>query len=292
LTPAQRDQLRDVINDGASTNYTMLNLNAKMAQFHGQNADIPESVPGSSVAKMKTMTDGLIAENFEPIVDKWIPGMPPSSERAAFVSMAYDNLIRPHNQKSLRRVVLDGNHAEAAAQIAFLENGGDKPEPGIATRRLDEADLVGTAPPNRVYGPATPSLTTDFQIVNAADLHADAIQRNLKRWGSGDTHQAGIYSERVDDTYVMPANYAYGNIFDKEKALAAKSVHTDRDLRAELSTPAYNGDSQFEAVRFDMANCLGVKFTDAGQSDPAKLNSPATPVQPDGAAPGTDRSGR
>jgi Ca2+-binding RTX toxin-like protein/GH24 family phage-related lysozyme (muramidase) len=91
------------------------------------------------------------AQDAESKVDAWLAGIPPSNERVALVSLAYNNLIGidssgQFKSPALRQAIINNDRAEAWYQIRYESNGGQsriKSGPGIATRRYVESDLLG-----------------------------------------------------------------------------------------------------------------------------------------------------
>ncbi len=86
-------------------------------------------------------TFGLIADAFEKRVNAWLPGIPNSRERLAFLSMAYNNVVGAGQSPTLRSAVINGDRAEAWFQIRYDSNGGASRGIGIAKRRILESEL-------------------------------------------------------------------------------------------------------------------------------------------------------
>lgn len=110
------------------------------------------------------------AGTFESEIDHWVAGIPPSPERAAFFSFAYNGLLAC--SPSLRAAVLAGDRAEAWFQIRYDSNGGASRSLGIAQRRCYESELFAIQ--NDPAGSATAAETAAMTRMNAARLDAMA----------------------------------------------------------------------------------------------------------------------
>ncbi len=85
-----------------------------------------------------------IIEEYENRVNTWLPGIPPSRERIALVSLAYNGLVNAGASPRLRAAVRRGDRAEAWYEIRYNSNPpGRGDRAGIAKRRFFEADTFG-----------------------------------------------------------------------------------------------------------------------------------------------------
>src|SRR3989338_9713810 len=93
----------------------------------------------------EALLNKYILDRAEPDLDAWLNGLglslPQSQERAALVSLAYNNPALLGD--ALGRAMVAGDRAEAFYEIAYNSNGGASRSPGIANRRYREADLFG-----------------------------------------------------------------------------------------------------------------------------------------------------
>lgn len=98
-----------------------------------------------SEAEATQLLDAYITDKAEVQVTNFLTGLGitwgPSKERAALVSLAYNNPALLGG--GLAKALVNGNRAEAWYQIRYASNGGDSRTPGIANRRYRESDLFG-----------------------------------------------------------------------------------------------------------------------------------------------------
>ncbi|MEL7030129.1 MAG: calcium-binding protein, partial [Pseudomonadota bacterium] len=132
--------------DGASS-ALRASLNSIMAERAGD-----PSVPGGaskrsefaflSNSEMVDFFNAEIVDQFESVVDDWLPGVPVSVERAAYLSLAYNGIIQGDGfSPNLNAAVEDGDRAEAWFEIRYNTNGGASRSTGIAKRRYVESHL-------------------------------------------------------------------------------------------------------------------------------------------------------
>ena len=144
-------------------------------------------------------TFDTIIGNYESTVDAWLLGvpansnnppsqqLPPSNERAALASLAYNNLIGFATDSSgnylfnsdgtyklkspaLQHDILNGDRAEAWYEIRYDSNGGASRSPGIANRRYEESQVFGL-----FQNAAAPTWAETVQAYQMLALHRDAI---------------------------------------------------------------------------------------------------------------------
>jgi hypothetical protein len=83
-----------------------------------------------------TWAFGQLRQTYEDDVNRWLPGIPDSAERAVLLSLAYnqksDKKLKLLNTK-LHNAIVAGDRAEAWYQIRYVSNGSK--DFGTATRR-------------------------------------------------------------------------------------------------------------------------------------------------------------
>ncbi|OBS10429.1 lysozyme [Acidihalobacter prosperus] len=117
-----------------------------------------------------------IEGTYETTLDSWLQGVqiPDSTERAALLSLTYNNLIGPGKSPHLHAAIASSNRAEAWYQIRYNSNGGPaKSQPGIAKRRYDEAAIFG------LYAPGAVTQAEALQIYQMCTAHG---LNNLKAY--------------------------------------------------------------------------------------------------------------
>jgi hypothetical protein len=132
-------KLKAVIDQSyAKGDATLLNsrLDAVMADWNAtRDPGVPKTFGFSSDAKIQTALTAL-SPRYEAVIDKWLPDIPNSTERAVLFSMAYNapSLLGP----KLKAAILAGDRAEAWYEIRYNSNGSG--HAGIANRRYVEAE--------------------------------------------------------------------------------------------------------------------------------------------------------
>ena len=133
---------------------------------NGTNFDYANNTGGSGLSADDQMkaTFNLIENTYEKSLDGWLldvqnptlaqqnaalAQLPYSTERAALLSLTYNNLIGfkangEPKSKHLRDAILNGNRAEAWYEIRYKSNGGSlDSQTGIGKRRYAEAAIFG-----------------------------------------------------------------------------------------------------------------------------------------------------
>ena len=124
--------------------------------------------------------------------------LPYSTERAALLSLTYNNIIGFNGNGSvkspaLRNAILTGDRAEAWYQIRYYSNGNHLL--GIARRRYEESQIFGL-----FNNPSNPSLSGAVQVYQMLTAHRAQIEVYDKTYGSAIPTKYGL------------AGHAYGNI--------------------------------------------------------------------------------
>ena len=107
-------KLKAVIEKGYAKGETALlnsRLDKVMADWNAtRDPDVPRTFAFSSDAEIRTALTAL-STRYETAIDKWLAGIPNSTERAVLFSMAYNapSLLGP----KLKAAILDGDRAEA-----------------------------------------------------------------------------------------------------------------------------------------------------------------------------------
>lgn len=111
-------------------------LDKVMADWNAtRDPGMPKTFGFSSDATIQAALTAL-SPRYEAAIDKWLSGIPFSTERAVLFSMAYNapSLLGP----KLKAALLDGDRAEAWYEIRYNSNGSG--HAGIANRRYVEAE--------------------------------------------------------------------------------------------------------------------------------------------------------
>ncbi|WP_439618985.1 M10 family metallopeptidase C-terminal domain-containing protein [Shinella sp.] len=132
-------RLKTVIDDTyAKGETTLLNsrLDKVMADWNAtRDPGVPKTFGFTSDMQIQAALTA-ISPRYEAVIDKWLSGIPNSTERAVLFSMAYNApaLLGP----KLKAAILDGDRAEAWYEIRYNSNGSG--HAGIANRRYVEAE--------------------------------------------------------------------------------------------------------------------------------------------------------
>lgn len=141
--PAGLDtDIRNIVAAGwiAGSGGTVDQINAKMAAAHISNANVPTTLTVSTT-QANTIYQNIVG-TYEGRVNAKISGVDQSYERAALVSLTYNNadLIGPNLQKAIK----EGNRAEAWYEIRYQSNSPNQAQnilEGIAKRRYYESEM-------------------------------------------------------------------------------------------------------------------------------------------------------
>jgi len=132
-------QLKAVIDRSYGKGDTAL-LNSRLDKVMAawnvtKDPGVPKTFAFSSDAGIASALTA-ISPRYEATIDRWLPGIPQSSERAVLFSLAYNgpSLLGP----KLKAAILAGDRAEAWYEIRYNSNGSA--HAGIANRRYVEAE--------------------------------------------------------------------------------------------------------------------------------------------------------
>ncbi|MDX3977624.1 M10 family metallopeptidase C-terminal domain-containing protein [Shinella sp.] len=132
-------RLKTVIDDSYAKGETALlnsRLDKVMADWNAtRDPGVPKTFGFTSDTQIQAALTA-ISPRYEAVIDKWLSGIPNSTERAVLFSMAYNApaLLGP----KLKAAILDGDRAEAWYEIRYNSNGSG--HAGIANRRYVEAE--------------------------------------------------------------------------------------------------------------------------------------------------------
>ncbi|HEV7248501.1 MAG TPA: M10 family metallopeptidase C-terminal domain-containing protein [Shinella sp.] len=132
-------RLKTVIDDSYAEGETALlnsRLDKVMADWNAtRDPGVPKTFGFTSDTQIQAALTA-ISPRYEAVIDKWLSGIPNSTERAVLFSMAYNapSLLGP----KLKAAILDGDRAEAWYEIRYNSNGSG--HAGIANRRYVEAE--------------------------------------------------------------------------------------------------------------------------------------------------------
>nr|WP_284739293.1 M10 family metallopeptidase C-terminal domain-containing protein [Rhizobium sp. CG5] len=133
------DRLQTVVDADYSSGQTALlqkRLDAVMKTWHdSRDSAVPVSFVFANSSQISAALTA-IAPTYDGYVDRWLSGIPNSTERAVLFSLAYNNpsLLGP----DLKAAILAGDRAEAWYEIRYNSNGSKIA--GIANRRYVEAE--------------------------------------------------------------------------------------------------------------------------------------------------------
>jgi GH24 family phage-related lysozyme (muramidase) len=112
-----------------------------------------------------------LARGYEGEVNRLVPNVPDSSERAALFSLAYNSQARnPLIGTSLRRAIASGDRAEAWYEIRYNSNLAR--ENGVAKRRYAESQLFG------LYEAQSPNQDAEYKNIFAMYTRHEAKIKN------------------------------------------------------------------------------------------------------------------
>lgn len=133
------DRLQAVVDADYASGQTALlqkRLDAVMKTWHdSRDSAVPVSFAFANSGQISAALTA-IAPTYDGYVDRWLSGIPNSTERAVLFSLAYNSpsLLGP----SLKAAILEGDRAEAWYEIRYNSNGNKIA--GIANRRYVEAE--------------------------------------------------------------------------------------------------------------------------------------------------------
>ncbi len=175
-------KLKAVIEKGYAKGETALlnsRLDKVMADWNAtRDPDVPKTFAFSSDAEIRTALTAL-STRYETAIDKWLAGIPNSTERAVLFSMAYNapSLLGP----KLKAAILDGDRAEAWYEIRYNSNGSG--HAGIANRRYVEAEQF------KLF--AREDTATTAEALDAGRMYAAHRDKILSYEGRFDADAAG-----------------------------------------------------------------------------------------------------
>jgi Ca2+-binding RTX toxin-like protein len=147
---------------------------------------------------------------FESLVNQWLPGIPPSSERIALLSLAYNSRTNKTTGipttlgPKLLSAIQSGNRAEAWYQIRYNTNPSAIDSAGIAKRRYYESQTFG------VFAvPGQPTLPEAMQAYEVLTEHRPTIFKYEVQYGT-DPDSTSNDNGLLPAGYDKQANTAYG----------------------------------------------------------------------------------
>jgi Ca2+-binding RTX toxin-like protein len=206
-----RDELKTVIKAGYTDDDVLRTaINNKMAEFHNVDATIPDTLAFASDTdpQIKTVLNTLV-EEYENRVNRWLAGIPNSSERVALLSLAYNGGLGAN----LKAYIDSGDRAEAWYEIRYQTNGGPiDSRPAVANRRYVESESFG------LFSDHSPTqLSTQPEAHQAAvmyGLHRDTIlayEENYSPLKAATTTEVpgiqNIYDEMMPAIAYLKAEY-------------------------------------------------------------------------------------
>jgi GH24 family phage-related lysozyme (muramidase) len=176
-----------------------------MAELNDKNPAIPTTMELSD-KEMRAVFEKII-QDYETEVNKWLPNIPESTERAALVSLAYNSpsLLG----KGLKDAITNGNHAEAWYEIRYNSNGGTESKQGVANRRFAESDMFGYD----ADGELTNSEARD--LIKTYEKHKDKIDTYEKEYGRDQSSIKGDIQKAYDVLKSNNNNLPIDDIIDQ-----------------------------------------------------------------------------
>ena len=183
----------------------------------------------------EALLNKYILDRAEPDLDAWLNGLglslPQSQERAALVSLAYNNPALLGD--ALGRAMVAGDRAEAFYEIAYNSNGGASRSPGIANRRYREADLFGmynTSPTEADYKAAYRMFTRHKETILGADLALGGTDGYEDKFPPPEAGMSIFWQLKAARDYLLP-------LYDQGVAIAWSNIQVGEDA----STSYYRG---------------------------------------------------
>jgi hypothetical protein len=184
------DLLTAIKNDDAATFNSTLQNRASNKDLTLVLGSLPSALTDATSQAafnvlVGTSTDSAGAGTYESLVNKWLAGIPPSSERIALVSLAYNSRTSPTTGlpttlgANLLAAVQSGNRAEAWYEIRYGTNPPAVDSGGIAKRRYYESQAFGL-----FAAPGQPTLQEAMQAYETLNQHRSTIFNYEVQYGT------------------------------------------------------------------------------------------------------------
>jgi hypothetical protein len=196
------DKSADVTNaiSGLSSTATAAELAKALDKAIGKTFTLTDD-------QMKNVFESQLAANAETAVNNFFANIPDSDERAALVSLGYNNPALLGT--NLHDAIADGQRAEAWFQIRYLSNGGTNPadKKGISKRRYYESQIFG------LYQEKTDNSDLEYrEIFQMYTRHSQQIIDYDNQWDVGTQYAVINKVEQPNGVANANNDYAQANV--------------------------------------------------------------------------------
>lgn len=239
--PSLQARLKAVVEKSYGRGETALlnsRLDAVMAEWNAtRDPGVPRTFGFSSDAQIGKVLVA-IAPLYEAMIDRWLAGIPQSTERAVLFSLAWNgpSLLGP----KLKAAILAGDRAEAWYEIRYNSNG--RGHDGIANRRYVEAErfklfaLDNTASETEALDAARMFTLHRQKVLAYEEAHDPEAASRLKGVESVD----GIYRELAPAITRLKAAYGIPEAMALEEVLIVSG--SSRSLSGDDGTFDFAGN--------------------------------------------------